>query len=110
LPFPSLSDGESLAGWSKNSPIEKAVCDMRHIIIKKLCLQVITFTDYMINPRRIYQRLEKKVRNSELIATDLPHLLLAPLLLRMEYNWYRRTGHPSETGSACFLQSTAGLL
>ena len=34
----------TLAGRSKNSPIEKAVCDRRHIIIKKLCHRVITFT------------------------------------------------------------------
>src|SRR5260221_2493034 len=44
LPSLSLSDRESLAGRSKNSPIEKAVCDWRHIIIKKLCHRVITFT------------------------------------------------------------------
>ncbi len=44
LPSLSLSDRESLAGRSKNSPIEKAVCDRRHIIIKKLCHRVITFT------------------------------------------------------------------
>jgi len=45
LPFLPLSDGESFAGWSKNSPIEKAVCERRHIIIKKLRHQVITFTE-----------------------------------------------------------------
>ncbi len=42
--FSSLSDGESFACWSKHSPIEKAVCDRCHIIIKKLRHQVITFT------------------------------------------------------------------
>ncbi len=44
MPFLSISDGESFAGWSKNSPIEKAVRDRRHTIIKKLRHQVITFT------------------------------------------------------------------
>src|SRR5437016_1734037 len=44
MPSLSPSIGESLAGRSKNSPIEKAVCDRRHIIIKKLRHQVITFT------------------------------------------------------------------
>jgi hypothetical protein len=35
--------------WSKNSPIEKAVCERRHILIKKLCHQVITFTKMQIH-------------------------------------------------------------
>jgi hypothetical protein len=43
-PFSSLSDGETFAGRSKYSPIEKAVCGKRHRIIKKLHHQVITFT------------------------------------------------------------------
>ena len=42
--FSSLSDGETFAGRSKYSPIEKAVCGKRHRIIKKLHYQVITFT------------------------------------------------------------------
>jgi hypothetical protein len=50
LPFLSLSDGESFAGWSKNSPIEKAVCDRSHIILKKLRHQVITFTAWEVGP------------------------------------------------------------
>ena len=65
MPSLSLSDGESLAGRSKKSPVEKAVCDRRHIIIKKLCHRVITFT-----PGRIL--LVKQQVSLQLIAeTDI---------------------------------------
>ena len=40
MPFPSLSDGKGFAGWFKSFLFEKAICDKRHIIIKKLCHRV----------------------------------------------------------------------
>jgi hypothetical protein len=53
MPSLSLRDGESLAGRSKNSPVEKAVCERRHIIIKKLCHRVITFTPLSVAQVRL---------------------------------------------------------
>jgi hypothetical protein len=45
LPFSSLYDGKGFAGWFKSFLFEKALCDKRHTIIKKLRHSVITFTD-----------------------------------------------------------------
>jgi hypothetical protein len=45
LPSPFFDDAKSFAGWFKSLLFEKALCDKRQRIIKKLRHSVITFTN-----------------------------------------------------------------